>query len=68
MTAGGMLSALPATRSEVHAMSIVRVGLAETRNYGDGWDAVFSKKKAGKSSKASTGKKKARQSQSKKKR
>jgi len=26
-------------------MSIIRVGLAETKNYGDGWDAIFGKKK-----------------------
>ncbi len=30
-------------------MTIVRVGLAETKNYSDGWDAVFGR---GKSTKA----------------
>ncbi len=27
-------------------MSIVRVGMAEDKTFGDGWDAIFSKKKA----------------------
>ncbi len=27
-------------------MSIVRVGLAETKNYSEGYDAIFGKKKA----------------------
>jgi len=27
-------------------MSIVRVGLAETKNYSDGWDAIFGKGKS----------------------
>ena len=27
------------------AMSIVRVGLAETKNYADGWEAIFGKGK-----------------------
>jgi hypothetical protein len=41
-------------------MSIVRVGLAETKNFSDGWDAIFSKGKAAKPAKASAaaGKKK----------
>lgn len=29
-------------------MSIVRVGLAETKNFGEGYDAIFGKKKAAK--------------------
>ncbi len=28
-------------------MSIVRVGLAETKHFGDGYEAIFGKKKAG---------------------
>ncbi len=43
-------------------MSIVRVGLAETKNFSDGYDAIFGKKKKAKkptSAKAKTsGKKK----------
>lgn len=41
-------------------MSIVRVGLAETKNYSGGWDAIFAKGKAAKAAKASaaSGKKK----------
>jgi hypothetical protein len=31
-------------------MSIVRIGLAETKNFSDGYDAIFGKKKAAKSS------------------
>jgi hypothetical protein len=37
-------------------VSIIRVGLAETKNYGDGYDAIFGKKKAGKAKKATTAK------------
>jgi hypothetical protein len=29
-------------------MSIVRVGLAETKNFAEGYDAIFSKKKSSK--------------------
>jgi hypothetical protein len=29
-------------------MSIVRIGLAETKNFAEGYDAIFSKKKKGK--------------------
>lgn len=41
-------------------MSIVRVGLAETKNFNQGWDAIFAKGKAAKPAKASaaSGKKK----------
>lgn len=48
-------------------MSIVRVGLAETKNFAEGYDAIFGKKKAeetkaeqktGKKKKKKTGKKK----------
>ena len=39
-------------------MSIVRVGLAETKNYSDGWDGVFGgKKKRAKPAKTSAKKK-----------
>jgi hypothetical protein len=36
---------LPATLEESY-VSIVRVGLAETRNFAEGYDTIFSKKKA----------------------
>ena len=43
-------------------MSIVRIGLAETRNFANGYGAIFGKKKAKKedkpAAKAGTGKKK----------
>ena len=45
-------------------MSIVRVGLSETRNFADGYDAIFGKKKGSQakkpaaSAKSATGKKK----------
>ena len=42
-------------------MSIVRIGLAETKNFSEGYDAIFGKKKRAKkttSSKAKTGGKK----------
>jgi hypothetical protein len=46
-------------------VSIVRIGLAETKNFSDGYDAIFGKKKATKpkkakatGAKANTGKKK----------
>lgn len=32
-------------------MSIVRVGLAETKNFADGYDAIFGKKKSAKDKK-----------------
>ena len=32
-------------------MSIVRIGLAETKNFGEGYDAIFGKKKTGTSKK-----------------
>ena len=43
-------------------VSIVRVGLAETKNFAEGFDAIFGKKKAAprKKSKAATAKSKAR--------
>jgi hypothetical protein len=41
-------------------VSIVRVGLAETKNFGEGYDAIFgSKKKAGGAKKAKPAAKKA---------
>ena len=45
-------------------MSIIRVGLSETKNFSEGYDAIFRKKKAGQarkseaSAKSVTGKKK----------
>jgi len=39
-------------------VSIVRVGLAETKSFAQGYDLIFAKKKASKSSKKSGGKKK----------
>jgi hypothetical protein len=36
-------------------MSIVRIGLAETKNYSDGWNAVFGKGKGSKPAKTSAG-------------
>lgn len=35
-------------------MSIVRVGLAETKNFADGYDAIFGKKKTGENKKSKT--------------
>jgi hypothetical protein len=32
-------------------VSIVRIGLAETKNFADGYEAIFGKKKAGQSPK-----------------
>lgn len=51
-------------------MTIVRVGLAENKSYGEGWDAIFGggKSKASKKSPAkATAKKKAAKSTKKKK-
>lgn len=33
-------------------MSIIRVGLAETKNFSEGYDAIFSKKKSAPATKA----------------
>jgi hypothetical protein len=33
-------------------VSIVRVGLAETKNFAEGYEAIFGKKKSGKAKKA----------------
>ena len=33
-------------------MSIVRIGLSETKNFADGYDAIFGKKKTGGAKKA----------------
>ncbi|HEV3255402.1 MAG TPA: hypothetical protein VG013_00850 [Gemmataceae bacterium] len=33
-------------------MSIVRIGLSETKNFSEGYDAIFGKKKAGQAKKA----------------
>jgi hypothetical protein len=35
-------------------VSIVRIGLGETKNFGAGYDAIFGKKKAGESKKTKT--------------
>jgi hypothetical protein len=43
-TGVGAASAAGANSTE-QTMSIIRVGLAETKNYSDGWDAIFAKKK-----------------------
>jgi hypothetical protein len=48
-------------------MSIVRVGLAETKNFSDGWDAIFAKGKAVKPAKASAPTKKKKKPKAKKK-
>jgi hypothetical protein len=37
---------------ELQAMSIVRVGLAETQNYAEGWEAIFGKGKTKSKAKA----------------
>lgn len=49
-------------------MSIVRVGLAETRNFAEGWDTIFGgkKPKGTKSPKTSANKKTAKKSKKKK--
>ena len=39
-------------------MSIVRIGLAETKNFAEGYDAIFAKKKAGVGKKPPTKRKK----------
>jgi len=36
-------------------VSIVRVGLAETKKFAEGYDAIFGKKKGGKTKKAQAG-------------
>lgn len=50
-------------------MSIIRVGLAETKNYGDGYDAIFGKKTAAPAKKPAkakaSGEKKAKKSKKK---
>ena len=35
-------------------MSIIRIGLAETKKFAEGYDAIFSKKKSTKSKKTTT--------------
>ncbi len=37
-------------------MSIIRVGLSETKNFSEGYEAIFGKKDAAKEKKAKTGK------------
>jgi hypothetical protein len=41
-------------------MSIVRIGLAETKNFSDGYDAIFGKKKAAEQKPAAKAKKAAK--------
>ncbi len=48
-------------------MSIVRIGMAETKNYSDGYDAIFGKKKAAKTPTAKKPAKKAAKKGGKKK-
>jgi hypothetical protein len=48
-------------------MSIVRVGLAETKNFGEGYDAIFSKKKSTKKTPKATAKASAKKKGKKKK-
>ena len=52
-------------REEVY-VSIVRVGLAETKNFAEGYDAIFGKKKPGESKKTKTVSKKKKKSDKKK--
>ena len=46
-------------------MSIVRVGLAETKNYSEGWDGIFAKGKKPKPAKARTSTRKKKPTKSK---
>ncbi len=39
-------------------MTIVRVGLSETKHYGEGWNAIFAKKKPGKPARTSAARRK----------
>jgi hypothetical protein len=48
-------------------MSIVRVGLAETKNFAEGYDAIFSKKKSAKKAPRATAKASAKKKVKKKK-
>jgi hypothetical protein len=52
--------AVPNVHQGGRSVSIVRIGLAETKNFADGYDAIFGKKKevTVKKAKADTGKKK----------
>ena len=47
-------------------MSIVRVGLAETKKFAEGYDAIFGKKKTGESKKTKTAAKKKKKTGKKK--
>ncbi|MHB1423988.1 MAG: hypothetical protein ACYC3I_12495 [Gemmataceae bacterium] len=47
-------------------MSIVRVGLAETKNFAEGYEAIFGKKKSAESEKIKTTTKKKKKSSKKK--
>jgi hypothetical protein len=48
-------------------MTIVRVGLSENRQFGEGWDAIFAKSKRPKAAKATATRKKKTTKQAKKK-
>jgi hypothetical protein len=48
-------------------VSIVRVGLSETKNLAEGWDAIFGKKTTGKGKKAEAGGEKATAGKTRKK-
>lgn len=47
-------------------MSIVRVGLAETKNFAEGYESIFGKKKAGESKKSKPAAKKKKKTGKKK--
>ena len=48
-------------------MSIVRVGLSETKNFSEGWEAIFGKKTSGKTKKVQASTAKARKKKKPKK-
>jgi len=47
-------------------MTIVRVGLSETKHYGEGWSAIFAKKKPGKPAKTPAARRKTAKTRKKK--
>jgi hypothetical protein len=66
--AGGKLIVTPVpTLSEVHPVSIVRIGLAETKNFAEGYDAIFGGKKPAAKAKAAKPKAKKKTAPKKKK-
>ncbi|MGF1578130.1 MAG: hypothetical protein ACFCD0_02075 [Gemmataceae bacterium] len=48
-------------------MSIVRLGMSETKNYAEGFEAIFGKKKKGAHKKSETAKSKTKSTETKKK-